>query len=45
MMVGYARSVSRRKNLATNSVNYLWTCISINLMLAICFGVNPIRPW
>jgi hypothetical protein len=24
-----------------NRVNYLCTCIAINLMLIICFGVNP----
>ncbi|KAK4686183.1 hypothetical protein P7C73_g3946, partial [Tremellales sp. Uapishka_1] len=24
-------------------VNYLYTCIAVNLMLTICFGVNPIK--
>jgi len=36
-------SVSRRCNYADYSVNYLFTCVAINLMLTIVFGINPVQ--
>jgi hypothetical protein len=33
----------RDKTMLRLRVNYLCTCIAINLALTICFGINPIQ--